>query len=364
MELADALNLADLEQIAGARAPTPAWDYYRSGAHDEVTLRRNCEAWSEISLHYRVLVDVSRRSTAATILGHELASPVVIAPTAFHRLVHPDGELATARAASATGSAMILSSLSNTAIEDVAPQTDVPLWFQLYVYRDRRATEELVARVEAAGAQALFVTADAPLLGRRERDVRNRFALPPHLGVRNLLPSGYEELPADRPDSGLASYFQDLIDPALSWTDLAWLRSLTDLPIVLKGVVRPDDALRAVDAGLAGVVVSNHGGRQLDTSPATAEVLGPIASAVNGQLELLVDGGVRRGTDVIKAIALGASGVLLGRPILWGLAAGGQAGVERALGMVRDELDLALALCGCPDLASLGPDLLHPGAGV
>lgn len=364
MELADALNLFDLEAMAASRAPAAAWDYYRSGAHDELTLGRNRAAWAEIALHYRVLVDVSRRSTATTVLGRELASPVVIAPTAFHGLVHPDGELATARAASRAGTAMILSSLSNTAIEDVAPETDAPLWFQLYVYRDRGATAELVRRVEAAGAQALFVTVDAPLLGRRERDVRNRFALPPHLGVRNLLPSGYDDLPADRPDSGLAAYFQDLIDPALTWADLGWLRSLTGLPIVLKGVVRADDARRAADAGLAGVVVSNHGGRQLDTSPATAEVLGPIAEALDGAVELFVDGGIRRGTDVVKALALGASAVLLGRPILWGLAAGGQAGVERALRLMADELDLALALCGCPDLGSLGPDLLHPGAGV
>ena len=256
---------------------------------------------------------------------------------------------------------MILSTLSNTPVEEVVAAAGGPVWFQLYVYRDRQATEGLVRRAEAAGCRALVLTVDAPLLGRRERDIRNRFQLPPGLSVANLLPEGYGDLPAAG-GSGLAAYVAALLDPALSWRDVAWLRSLTRLPLLVKGIVRPDDALRAADAGAAGVVVSNHGGRQLDTSPATIEVLPEIADALAAhghRLEVLVDGGVRRGTDVLKALALGARAVLVGRPILWGLATGGAEGAARVLAMLRDELDLALALAGAPTLADVTRDLVR-----
>jgi 4-hydroxymandelate oxidase len=271
-----------------------------------------------------------------------------------------EGELATARAAGAAGTAMILSSLSNTDMEEVVRATSAPVFFQLYVYRDRGATVELVARAEAAGCQALVLTVDAPLLGCRERDVRNRFQLPAGLTVRNLVPAGYGQLIDDGRDSGLAAYFAALIDPALSWKDVEWLRAHTALPLLLKGLVRADDARRAVDAGVDGIVVSNHGGRQLDTSPATIEVLPSLVDAVGGRVPVLLDGGVRRGTDVIKALALGARAVLVGRPVLWGLAAAGQAGVVEVLEILRRELDLGLALCGCADLASIGRDLIYP----
>jgi 4-hydroxymandelate oxidase len=226
------------------------------------------------------------------------------------------------------------------------------------VYRDRGATRALVQRAQAAGCKALVLTVDAPLLGRRERDVRNRFTLPAGLMVKNLLADGMASLPADIADSGLAAYFASLIDPALTWKDVAWLRSISDLPVLVKGIVRPDDAVRAIDNGASGIVVSNHGGRQLDTSPATISVLGPIADAVNGRVEILLDGGVRRGTDVVKALALGARAVLLGRPILWGLAADGERGVGTVLQMLRNEIDLAMTLCGCATIDSIGRDLL------
>ncbi len=354
------VNVEEFEALAKAHIDPMTWDYYASGADDEVTLRRNREAWSEVALHYRVMVDVAQRSAATTVLGHPVSMPICAAPTAFHQLAHPDGELATARAVGDAGTLMLLSSLSNTAVEDVVAATDAPVCFQLYVYRDRAVTEALVRRVEAAGCKAIVVTVDAPLLGRRERDVRNRFHLPKGFAVRNLLPAGYGEVDERVSESGLAAYFMDLLDPSLCWDDIAWLRSLTSLPVVVKGVVRADDARRARDAGAAGVVVSNHGGRQLDTSPATIEVLPRIADAVGGEIEILVDGGVRRGTDALKAVGCGASAVLVGRPVLWGLGAGGRAGVARVFELLRDEFDLAMALSGCRSVAEITRDLVDP----
>jgi 4-hydroxymandelate oxidase len=283
---------------------------------------------------------------------------VVVAPTAFHKLAHKDGELASVRAAGDAGTVFILSTLSNTRVEDVVAAATCPVWFQLYVYKDRGATEALVRRVETAGCKALVLTVDAPMLGRRERDVRNRFALPPELGIENM--HGYETVAKPIAESGLAAYFAELIDPSLTWDAIGWLRSITKLPVLIKGIVRADDAARAVAAGAAGIVVSNHGGRQLDSSPATIEVLPRVVDAVGGRAEVFLDGGVRRGTDVMKAVALGARAVLVGRPVLWGLAAAGRAGVAAALGVLRRELDLAMALCGCPDVASITRDLVDP----
>jgi len=308
-----------------------------------------------------VLVDVSARTTRTRVLGHDVAMPVLVAPTAFHKLAHPEGERATVRAAGAAGTVMILSSLSTTAVEDVVASATGPVWFQLYVYRDRKATEALVARAEAAGCGAIVVTVDAPLLGTRERDVRNRFALPPGLALENLTAAGYHALPQLESGSGLAAYVATMLDPSLSWKEVAWLRSITRLPIALKGIVRPDDARRAVDAGIDAIVVSNHGGRQLDSSPATIDALPRVALAVNGRCEVLVDGGVRRGTDVVKALALGARAVLVGRPVLWGLAIDGARGVEQVLAMLQQEIDLAMALCGCPSVAEITRDLIDPG---
>ena len=354
------LNLTELEALARARLPQMTWDYYASGADDERCVTRNCTAYERIALHYRVLVDVAARELATTVLDHRIAMPIAIAPTAFHRLAHRDGELASVRAAGDAGTLFILSTLSNTAVEEVVAAATGPVWFQLYIYRDRSATAALVRRVEAAGCRALVLTVDAPLLGRRERDVKNRFALPAGLGIENMHAAGYARLPAASGDSGLAAYFAELLDPALTWDAISWLRSITTLPVLVKGIVRADDAVRAVEHGAAGIVVSNHGGRQLDASPATIDVLPRIADAVAGRAEILLDGGVRRGTDVVKALALGARCVLVGRPVLWGLAASGRTGVVAALATLRRELDLAFALCGCPDVASVTRDLVEP----
>jgi 4-hydroxymandelate oxidase len=323
----DYLNLLELEELARAKLPRMAFDYYAGGSHDEITLRENVAAFGRLRVHYRVLRDVSARSTKTRVLGQEVSFPVLVA---------------------------------TTSIEDVAQGTTGPLWFQLYVYKDRGATEAVVARAEAAGCRALVVTVDAPLLGTRERCVRNEFALPPGLAMQNMAAAGYAVMPTATGDSSLAAYVRARLDPSLSWKDLAWLRSRTKLPILVKGIVRADDARLAVDAGVAGIVVSNHGGRQLDSSPATIDVLPYVVDAVAERCEVLMDGGVRRGTDVLKALALGAKAVLLGRPVLWGLTLGGQQGVERVLDTLRRELDLAMALAGCASVGEVTRDLLEP----
>lgn len=358
------VNVFDFEALAREKLSREAYDYYAGGAHDEVSLRENRAAYDRLSLAYRVLVDVSRRDLSTSVLGQPVAMPVLVAPTAFHRLADPEGEVATARAAGAAGTVMILSTLSTSTIESVVDAASGPVWFQLYVYRDRKATEGLVRRAEAAGCRALVLTVDAPLLGRRERDVRNRFSLPPSLAVANLLPEGYGDIPPAVADSGLAAYVSSFLDPALTWRDVTWLRSITELPVLVKGIVRPDDAVRAAEAGAAGVVVSNHGARQLDTSPATIDVLPEVVDALAAQghrIEVLMDGGVRRGTDILKALALGARAVLVGRPVLWGLAAGGEAGAARVLRLLHDELDLAMALAGAPTVADITRDLVRRG---
>jgi 4-hydroxymandelate oxidase len=357
---AGALNLRELEELAREKLTAMAYGYYASGALEEITLRENIAAWARLPLHYRVLVDVSNRDLSTTVLGTPVSMPVLVAPTAFHKLACEAGELATVRAAAAEGTVMCLSSLSNTRVEEVcAAGAGSPVWFQLYVYRDRAATAALVARAEAAGASAIVLTVDAPVLGRRERDVRSQFHLPDGLRVENMSAvPGHAEVALRSSSSGLAAYFAERLDPSLSWKDVAWLRSITRLPVVVKGIVRPDDACRAVDSGASAVVVSNHGGRQLDGSPSTASVLGPVADAVHGRIEVLVDGGVRRGADVLRALSLGARAVLVGRPILWGLATGGEAGARGVLANFRYELDQAMTLAGCARIADVTRDLL------
>jgi 4-hydroxymandelate oxidase len=303
-------------------------------------------------------VDVAVRDLSTTILGRKMAVPILIAPMAFQRLAHADGELATARAASSRGFGMILSTFSTSTIAEVRASTGGPLWFQLYVYRDRGATKSLVERAESEGCEALVFTVDAPVIGRRERDVRNRLQIPDGLRVANALATA-ARLPSEAvADSGLAHFVMQQIDPALQWRDIEWLRALTRLPIVVKGIQRGDDGARAAKMGVDAIVVSNHGARQLDTARSTISALPEVVDAVGGAVPIFVDGGVRRGTDIVKALAMGASAVLLGRPVLWGLALGGEEGVSRVLDLIRNELDMAMALCGCRDTASITADLI------
>ena len=351
------VNLWELEAAARERFPDGTFDYYAGGANDEITLRENVRAYDRIAIRYRVLVGVEARDTTTTILGVRHRSPILIAPMAFQRLAHPDGELATARGAAAAGVGMVLSSFTTTPVEEVRSATAGPLWFQLYVFRERDVTRALVQRAEAAGCEAIVLTADTPLIGRRERDVRNRYALPPELVISHGL-ANVERAEAGPADAPLHAYLARSLDPTLSWTDIDWLRSVTRLPILVKGIVRGDDARRAVEHGAAGVIVSNHGGRQLDTAPATITVLREVVDAVEGRADVLIDGGIRRGTAILKALALGARAVLVGRPILWGLALEGERGVQEVLEMLAAELDLAMALAGTPTIADITADLV------
>jgi 4-hydroxymandelate oxidase len=340
------INLFDFEEAAREQLAAMAYDYYRSGSFDEITLRDNQAAYGRIRLYHRVLRDIGERDLSTELLGQRISVPILVAPTAFHQLACPEGEVATVRAAGAAGTIMTLSTLSNRPLEEVMEAATGPVWFQLYVYRDREATRGLVERAQACGCSAIVLTVDAQVWGRRERDVRNRFHLPDGLTAANLLAAGLDELEAAESDSGLAEYVLSLFDPTLSWADLEWLASITDLPVLVKGIVHPDDARLAVEHGARAIVVSNHGGRQLDTSIATVDALPAVVEAVSGRVPVLVDGGIRRGTDVLKALALGARAVMLGRPILWGLAVGGEAGARQVLEILERELDIAMALCG------------------
>lgn len=352
------INLNEFEFLASTVLEKQTYDYYRGGANEEITLHENTAAFQRIQLHPKVLVDVDIRDISTTVLGEQISMPVLIAPTAFHRLASVDGEIATAQAASRAGTIMVFSSLSTTTPEDVAASTKSSLWFQLYIYRDRELTRNIIERVEHLGYTALCVTVDAPLLGRREKDVKNRFSLPTDLTIATV----GDRLARDKAkiggDSSLNIYFENLLDQSITWKDIDWIRSVTKLPIVLKGIQRADDAKIAVDQGANAIIVSNHGARQLDTVPATIDMLPSITDAVDGNIEVLMDGGIRKGTDVIKALALGARAVLLGRPILWGLAVGGADGATMVLDLLKKELDLAMALCGIPTISTVARDLV------
>lgn len=348
------VNIAEYEALARERIERGAFDYIAGGAGDEITLRENRAAFDRIQLLPRVLVDVAIVDPAVQVFGGAVAFPVLVAPTAFQSLAHPDGECAMARAAAAAGTVMVVSTMSAYTMEEVAAAAAGPKWFQLYCYRDREVTRGLVQRAEQAGYAAVCMTVDLPRVGIRERDVRNRFQLPSTAMPRNFEGVADLSMSAHNPDGAAFSrYIQDLVDPSLTWDSVDWLRSVTALPVVLKGILRPDDAVLAVEHGARGIVVSNHGARQLDGVPATIDVLPEIVHAVDGRLEVLLDGGVRRGTDVVKALALGATAVLVGRPCLWGLAAAGADGARRVLALLRAEVELAMALMGCPRVGDL-----------
>jgi len=355
----DLLNVADYARFAREKLPKDILGYYEGGALDEITLRENTAGWERLKLYYRVLAGVGPREMGTTVLGRSISMPICVAPTAFHKLACEVGEIATARAATKTGTLFILSSLSNTPMEEVFAQAASPKWFQLYIYKDRGITGELIQRAEAAGAEAIVLTVDAPGLGTRERDSRNNFRLPDGLSVANLAPLGKGDIPAVE-GSGLAAYVRDNFKSDLGFDDLEWLCRCTRLPVIVKGVCRGDDAQRSMEHGAKAIVVSNHGGRQLDTAPATCEVLPHVVDAVGDGCEVYVDGGIRRGSDVLKAIALGARAVLVGRPILWGLTVNGEQGAIDILEILRRELDEAMLLCGCTNLNELGRWVVEP----
>ncbi|GAA2704250.1 alpha-hydroxy acid oxidase [Actinoplanes palleronii] len=348
----EVLSLADVAAAAKAVTSAAVWDFIEGGSGVERSLRANRAGLDAVYVLPRILRDVSRQSAAGVLLGSPVSMPVVTAPMAYQRLVNAEGELAAARAAKVADVPFTVSMLSSVSVEELAAAGGT-LWFQLYWLRDRAVTLELLERAEAAGCQALMLTVDVPRMGRRLRDVRNGFTLPPGVTAVHL---GGPETSAHRWQSGasaVAAHTQQIFDPTLSWSDLGWLRERTTMPLIVKGVLDPNDAARAAGAGVAGLVVSNHGGRQLDGSAAGIDVLPKIREAVDGRCQVYLDGGIRGGGDVLGALARGADAVLLGRPILWGLAAAGERGVNDVLSLLREEFDHAMILAGCRDLADV-----------
>ncbi len=358
---ADIVNLADYERHAQERLDANAWAYFAGGAGDERTLRANAAAWPRLELAARVLQPLANGHTRTQLLGKTLAHPILAAPMALQCMAQESGEIGMAYACAAMGAGMVVSTQASLPLDAIAASylqdaARGPLWFQLYMQHDRSFTLDLLHRAEAAGYEAIVVTVDAPTSGVRDRERRAQFKRPVHISAVNLagLPSvqPVHLTPADSP------LFDDLLRHAPTWNDIAWLRSQTQLPIILKGITHPLDAKQAIAAGANALICSNHGGRTLDTLPATARLLPGLVAAVDGAVPVLVDGGIRRGTDVLKALALGASAVLVGRPLLWGLATAGAAGVAHTIRLLRDELEAAMALTGCRTLNDVSPALL------
>lgn len=346
------LNLRDLQRAAEEVLDPKISDYIAGGAEDEVTARENLEAYTRLRLVPRVLCGAGKPDLSINLLGQKISMPILLSPTAFHRLVHDEGECATAKAARAADTVMIVSMAATQALETVVPHTEGRAWMQLYLQPDLAVMESLVRRAEDAGCKALVITVDSPVFGRRERDARNGFTdLPPGLYCENL-----REAIDGEPQSRVRSI---AFSTELSWREFEWLRSHTSLKIIPKGVAHPEDARIAIECGADAIFISNHGGRQLDSMPATLDLLPEIAAEVDGRVPVLLDGGIRRGTDVVKALALGATAVSVGRPVMWGLAAGGTQGVVQMLEMLRAETERALALCGLAAPAQVSAGLLR-----
>jgi 4-hydroxymandelate oxidase len=356
---ASVASVADYESLARDRVSEQAWSYVAGGAADEWTLHDNCAAFQRLSLRASVLRDLSGGNTRLTLFGQTFASPIFLAPIAYQKLVHPDGELATAIASAAAQVCMIVSTLASTSLEEIAQRAAAPLWFQLYFQPDREFTRDLVQRAEAAGYRALVVTVDAPVNGIRNREQRAGFSLPAGVEAVNLRGMAVSAQHAGRAEEGVL-LGGPLLAAAPTWKDIAWLRSMTSLPILIKGIMTAEDAQRAVAETINGIVVSNHGGRTLDTQPPTIDVLPEIVDAVAGQVPVLLDSGIRRGGDIFKALASGAAAVLVGRPYIHGLAAAGTVGVAHVLHILRAELEVTMALTGCSDVAAIDSSCLRP----
>ena len=372
-------NIEDLRQLARRKIPRAIFDYVDRGSYDEITYSANSSELKDIRFRQRVLLDATKRSLGTTMLGEQVSMPVAIAPTGLTGLVHGNGEILAAQAAEAAGTRYCLSTMSICSIEDVRAATKKPFWFQLYVFRDRNFSESVIARARAAGCTALFVTVDLPLRGQRHADLKNGLEVPPKLRMRNLLDIASKPAWALKVLMGKRKSFgnidaylkskggvwaagrwaNDNFDSTLSWRDIEWVRKLWPGKLVLKGILDPEDAKTAVKAGADAIVVSNHGGRQLDGAPATVTVLPDIADAVGNKLEVLFDGGVRSGQDVLKALALGAHGCMIGRAYLYGLGAMGGAGVKTALDIIRKELEVSMSLTGVRDVRKVSRDILY-----
>jgi len=377
--LAKAASVEDLRRLARRRLPRGVFDYVDGGAEDERTLRANSAAFGAATWRPKVLHEVERVSVGSTVLGQPVAMPFVLAPCGFPRLVHPDGELAGARAAERAGVPFTLSTMSSCSIEEVRAVSAGRLWFQVYAWRDRGLVKEMIERAAEARYEALVLTVDTAVLGRRERDVRRGFSMPPQLGLGTVVDGALHPgwtwsflrgepvrfanvVGRDVGDAStpvvMSEYIHRQFDPALSWADVDWLRSVWDGPVLVKGIARVEDAVRAADAGVDAVVLSNHGGRQLDGAPATLSLVAPVADALGGRAEVVCDGGIRRGGDVAKAVAAGATATMGGRAWLWGLAVAGERGVDRVLEWFHADLVRTLSLLGVTSIAELDRDLV------
>jgi 4-hydroxymandelate oxidase len=360
---AESLPTADVtrfEPLARKRLTQMAYDYVRSGGADEITMRENRAGFGRLRLSPSVLVDVSQIDTRVNLFGGEFESPILLAPVAYHRLYHPEGEIGTARGASAAGTGFVISTFTTTAINEIARNTQRPIWFQLYVQRDRAFTKDMVQRAVGSGCKAVCLTVDTPVLGNRYGQLS--FGLPKEIEcvhLRSLTPSRPAVSQATQGHkTQRASIYDTLFDPSFNWNDLEWLRSVAGVPVLIKGILSAEDARLAVSCGADGVIVSNHGGRNLDTVPATIDALPRVVEAVAGRIPVMLDSGIRRGTDVLMALALGAKAVFIGRPYIYGLAAGGAKGVERVISILRDELERAMALTGRRSMAEIDSTVL------
>lgn len=333
------VNIYDFEKLAASKMTHMAYEYVASGAADELAVRWNRQAFDSIKLNPTILTDVSQLDTGISLLGLNLPYPILIAPTAYHKIMHPEGELATARGAGAAEALYVVSSFTTTPLEKIAKEATQPLWFQIYVRDDRDFTKSLIQQAEALGFRALCVTVDTPAAGVRNRQDKANFALPEGINTPHM-PGGLAE------------------KKPFIWKDIEWIKSFTKMPVLLKGILNPDDAEKAIEAGVAGIIVSNHGGRNLDTVPATIEALPRIAAKINKRVPILMDGGIRRGTDVLKAIALGANAVLVGKPICFGLACGGAEGVTKVLEILQNEFELAMMLTGKASIAEINSSVI------
>lgn len=377
--LARAASVSDLRKIARRRLPGGVFDYIDGGAEDERTLARNSDAFAELTFRPRVLRDVSSVDPSTTLLGRQLPLPLVLSPTGFTRIADPQGELAVARAAARAEIPYTLSTLGTRSIEEVAAVSDGPKWFQVYVWRDRGLVREMIERARGAGYEALMLTVDTAVLGRRERDVRRGFSLPPKIGLETLLdgalhpgwtwefvraePIRFANVAGEDVGDGshavaLADYINSQFDPSLSWDDLAWMREHWDGPLVVKGIQTVEDAVLAADLGVEAVALSNHGGRQLDSAPSPIELVAPVADAVGDRTAVLCDGGIRRGSDIVKAVALGATACMAGRPYLYGLGAAGERGVDRVLELFAADVRRTMALTGACTVDELSRELV------
>ncbi|KAL5537442.1 hypothetical protein UlMin_045940 [Ulmus minor] len=343
------VNVNEFRELAREVLPKMYYDFHTGGAEDEYTLKQNIQAFQRIMLRPRVLVDVSKIDMSTTVLGYKISAPIMIAPTSRQQLAHPEGEVATARAAAASNTIMVMSFSSSCTVEEVASSCNAVRFFQLYIFKRRDVSAQLVRRAERSGFKAIVLTVDNPRIGRREADIKNKMISPRLKNFEGLISV---EVDSDK-GSNLEAYANSTLDDSLCWEDISWLKSITKLPILIKGVLTHEDARKAVEVGVDGIVVSNHGARQLDYSPPTISVLEEVVQAVRGRVPVLFDGGVRRGTDVFKALALGAKAVLIGRPVIYGLASMGETGVKKVIEMLKNELELTMALSGCPSIEDI-----------